>query len=877
MRITKLNIYGFGKFHDTVIDLSEDFQLLYGPNEAGKSTLVAFITSMLFGFETAKHRYAMYLPKDGAGYGGELTFSHQNHQYWLKRIAGTKGGQVIFRDLTNDVALAQSDLEQLLSPMNKTLFRQIFCFGERELTAIFSLNRFDLTRRIQRMGAVGSDSWIDLTQKLSSDAASIYKPRGRVQPLAKLLQEHERLNDKVITARADYAHYQELLDKQQLTEVKKRDNLDQIEAAEKQVEQFQHVLAVWPTYQQLTNDKPLSAATVISTADWQEMTQLVAQKQQLQQRLMPLSAVKTAMGSKKLKFYQQHQQTIDQLASRFSEVTAIDQQSQVLQAQLTETRRQSETLIQRYGELDHVLPMSERVRHELENELQEQQALKTKFNALDEQRQQHQGRFKTLQQEHPQTRSGGVSLKWISAGVIVLFISLFGLEGIFRTLGGIIGLLVAGYGVFSSMLHPNPQTDIDSQLALLSEQLDQERVQLQELSESAERFKRTLVEMGDQFGLNRFPQGDWLSIQSVADQYRLIQNRENDMTGKIEVLNRQVRAYLSDWQFAEEIVGFSGDQIQRLTQIDHYLAEQRDATQRLGIETAQQERIRKEQAQVQTQLSETEKQITSLLEKTQQPSVAKFNQVYETTQENQLKEERLNVIRRQLSDEELHLLQSKDSSSLEQQQQLARQHLANLKLQQTSLLTEQSQQQYRLSRLIASDHYATLLQQQADLEATINQLTDQWLSKQLLIRWIDQTLNQASQGRQPEIESRATELFAGLTDSRYRQVNFTDETVQVVRDDALTFDVGELSSGTAEQLYVALRLAFAQVMADRIQLPLIIDDAFVNFDRGRTKRGLTLLKQMSATTQVLYFTANQDNVSLVQTDDVKLLPGVLAK
>lgn len=208
MQITTIKIYGFGKFHDKTINLSDQFSLLYGENEAGKSTLVAFITSMLFGFETAKHRYAMYQPKQGSQYGGELYFSHAQNDYWLKRIGGTHGGQVTFRNLTTDTPLTKDDLAQLLQPLNKELFFQIFCFGERELQAIFDLNRFDLVRRIQRIGAIGSENWISLTQELTASAGELYKPRGRVQPLVRLLREYDELSAKISTTKAQFQQYQ---------------------------------------------------------------------------------------------------------------------------------------------------------------------------------------------------------------------------------------------------------------------------------------------------------------------------------------------------------------------------------------------------------------------------------------------------------------------------------------------------------------------------------------------------------------------------------------------------------------------------------------------------------------------------------------------
>ena len=49
MRIKQLEIYGYGKWVDQTFDLVNDVQLFYGANEAGKSTLMSFIHSILFG------------------------------------------------------------------------------------------------------------------------------------------------------------------------------------------------------------------------------------------------------------------------------------------------------------------------------------------------------------------------------------------------------------------------------------------------------------------------------------------------------------------------------------------------------------------------------------------------------------------------------------------------------------------------------------------------------------------------------------------------------------------------------------------------------------------------------------------------------------
>ena len=48
MKIKKLVIRGYGKFNDREIDFKDGLNLVYGSNEAGKSTLQAFIKAMLY-------------------------------------------------------------------------------------------------------------------------------------------------------------------------------------------------------------------------------------------------------------------------------------------------------------------------------------------------------------------------------------------------------------------------------------------------------------------------------------------------------------------------------------------------------------------------------------------------------------------------------------------------------------------------------------------------------------------------------------------------------------------------------------------------------------------------------------------------------------
>ena len=72
------------------------------------------------------------------------------------------------------------------------------------------------------------------------------------------------------------------------------------------------------------------------------------------------------------------------------------------------------------------------------------------------------------------------------------------------------------------------------------------------------------------------------------------------------------------------------------------------------------------------------------------------------------------------------------------------------------------------------------------------------------------------------------------------------------------FTVTQLSKGTAEQVYVAMRLAFVKLVAPTLALPIMIDDAFVDFDTPRQETMLQVLAEMATDEQqILYFTARR--------------------
>jgi uncharacterized protein YhaN len=75
----------------------------------------------------------------------------------------------------------------------------------------------------------------------------------------------------------------------------------------------------------------------------------------------------------------------------------------------------------------------------------------------------------------------------------------------------------------------------------------------------------------------------------------------------------------------------------------------------------------------------------------------------------------------------------------------------------------------------------------------------------------------------------------------------------------------ELSTGTREQLYLAIRLAYVLHYCTKAEpLPIVLDDVLANFDPGRTRNTLEALGQITERVQVLLFTCHPHVVDLAQ-------------
>ena len=223
MRLRELYIDGFGHFHgQTVGPLDSGITVLYGPNEAGKSTLLAFIRTILFGFRRSG-RSQFYPPLAGGKHGGRITLcDDEGNIHTLERYEGAKGGPYVLRTNSGETLTDPATLERLTGHATLDLFSNVFAFSLDEIQSEGLVNDEEISGRLYSAG-MGASVLPEFIRKLDKRREDLFRPRGNTQEIVVLIRKLSYVADKLRDIQGNAKLYRELTTRQaeismQLTE-----------------------------------------------------------------------------------------------------------------------------------------------------------------------------------------------------------------------------------------------------------------------------------------------------------------------------------------------------------------------------------------------------------------------------------------------------------------------------------------------------------------------------------------------------------------------------------------------------------------------------------------------------------------------------------
>jgi uncharacterized protein YhaN len=164
-----------------------------------------------------------------------------------------------------------------------------------------------------------------------------------------------------------------------------------------------------------------------------------------------------------------------------------------------------------------------------------------------------------------------------------------------------------------------------------------------------------------------------------------------------------------------------------------------------------------------------------------------------------------------------------------------------------------------LRRMTGASTAADAASKAQEVLASMRHSVESYLRTRAAALLLRKEIDRYREANQDPVLIRGATLFSSITCGSFAGISteVTDEEPRLVgvRPGGVQVHVGGMSSGTRDQLYLALRLAtLERYLATSESMPFVVDDILINFDDARALATLAILAEFSARTQVLLFT-----------------------
>jgi uncharacterized protein YhaN len=796
VKLVRAKIFGFGKWVDQDFEINSDYQVIYGNNEAGKTTFLTFIKSILFGFASARgaSKYEQYRPKNGANYGGELIFHDENDNDWtVRRIDGKGDGELsIFR---NDQQVPNKLLSEITKGFDKSDFEATHVLNDETIRTVYELNENGLETEILALGAAGSKQWLNTADELEKDSGELYKPRGVKQPLINSINQYQEL----LAQKSEFENQQQqyLTVSRQLDEVKQ--SIDQVnQQYSKQLEQqkyFKSLTDSLPKYRELQELRKLGTddQQLITTEDWEEYLKLHQQIETMQNSQHSMTSQITTDEEAFMDNYYSNQADIDYIQNRKNDIQNLIFQNDQLQEQLRKSDFETDQLMSNNPLLsDHMSLMNS-------DEIDQLNKPNEKFSV-----------------------GMGIGI------AVVALLLIFFVPNMIKIILGIIIIASGGWSAYQYKLKSDSET---SQREVVAEIL--QRHQFIGLTPEQALALQPKIEL---LGQQRRQQHQ-LDSQITRSENELDKWRQ--LFFKVGILDQQADKHV----FITEIEKFYNTLNRIKTKQSMIDQDQRQQTQVLNKSNLT--------------LNELNEQFTQLLNKYQVSQPSQLVEKHERQISEHEQVNRLHSLEEILGSNLSILDNTDDISKVPEYLEQTNSALTECSTKQDQLLTQKGYLESQMKQLYDDSSYQKLIEDIEQSKSDMLEQYDEWLADKLASKWIHQMLDQASENRFPKMIERAKDYFTTLTNGNYIDISMNkDNQLYLTRQDKVKFDVHELSKATTVQLYISLRLAFVVEIGNIVDLPILIDDAFVDFDQERTSNVFEMIRQVAKDNQIIYVTAN---------------------
>ncbi|ELX6933164.1 AAA family ATPase [Listeria monocytogenes] len=907
MRITSIDIIGYGKWSDAHFNNIANFQVFYGENEAGKSTIMAFIHSILFGFPTKQQSIPRMEPKNGGPYGGRLTLEDTPlGKVIIERLKGKATGDV--RIYYGDGQTAgEEKLPEIIGEIDRNTYEVIFSFDIHGLQNIHQWKKKEFERYLLATGTTGSDALLKGAEALQKKLDSLYKPSGRNPLINQQLKKVKEAQQAFQNAKKQNAQYEQLINEKEQAIVRQTELQKEKTTMRVELDTLATLADLWPLYQEwkaLSNKASETTEATFPPDGVIRLEHLHLREKEWQNQLIQLEERQKNLISNNnyehSAFFAENEAEVTYLIETYAAFGEREIQlknlKQEIKFQQVDTKQPLRIWSSELEQTMILLKEKEQSHKEQQHDIQ----LKLKFtNDSEEKLQKKIDQIeaemwdnKTFQQAKEKLQDSPKTSKtktMVSLGIFaVAFVLMIVFQAIWSVALVFVSALIVGYAFITTgkssptnneqILAFLEQKKIRQEWQQLLNEMDMVASQIAELRAAENKLSENIYQhtmeirhFFSDLGINSEPSSNWLYELSIYKKNSEKRQLAMELISKLEPLVEKQEAYRArlenlklpiEYTDTEEKITFLR---QGLLYYRNHLTENAKLAEKLEQVTMQLDLVKQD-------LLLVKKEKADLLERANVSNEEDFRMAAMRVKEEQKWRERLVLIEAQLEPEKREALNRYENQATIKEKELQlEESLRQIELEQEQLHASLAAQNHAIDKLEEGGTFAVLMQEFYSEKSKLQQISAEWTETKLALQMLQNTMQQLQEGKLPKTLKLASEYFNHLTSGNYRKVYLQDNRLQVESKDSIPFFPEELSQATKEQLYLAIRFALIDVIHKDFPLPIIIDDGFVHFDSSRMGQMMQLLQKRKSENQVIFFTCHQETRKYFSSEDIRVL------
>jgi uncharacterized protein YhaN len=991
MKIVELHIYGYGKLENISFRNMKMLQVFYGENESGKTTIMSFIHSVLFGFPTKVQNERRFEPKLNSKYGGRVIL--ETHNFGVVTIERVKGKAVGDVTVTyeNGTVGDDNDLKQILQGIDKGYFQSIFSFDLQGLQDLHTINEGTIGKYLLSTGIVGNDSLLAAETRLQKELDTRFKPSGQKPHINVLIKDLKDIQQQLKKADDVQNTYHRIIKEKQETELK----LAQLKQDLTQNEQLLFKIQEYIRMKPLIEERDVLRARLGEIGEFffpkdglKRYEQLIQLKIPVQARLHSLKKkiheneqkINNLNGHPYLIEYKDEVESIvennallenleleleklkhqldnqDRVKAQYREEMSIEKSDEEilridtgafikekvkeLEREKYRLKNEKKQLDDRYKNAKNNLELSEARIKELESKLLPQEKRKQLEQTSNRQSTESENiirarvadkQIEALRKKlNAATSRNQKRTKQIITFSMAAASILFGLSFYSWNQGNlliaILTLAMAVIIMFTKMFISNDPflSELKQELADAEKEKDEiarikdstAALETQSIGQlltaddehrkflQAEGFKQEERELTFHAVINEFEQweAEWKRVTDELSELMYKWGIPMDAMNvpaetALELLGKLKLVISETAKLQKDISSVDAEITIRKTNIFHVAGKLGitaakwqeatflikgclvDHTHNLAqrMHTVQEtEELQDELDALELEIQHIDSEVKDLMGMAAAETEEEFRELAAMAEDKEHTEKQYQIINLQLQNSSRDNPKwssdffSKASyltiETLEKQRK-------DLFSTHQKLLEAISGFNHEIARLEDGGTYDNLLHQFHEKKAEFNEEAKSWAKYALAKSLLNKTVEQFKLEKLPKIIRDAERYLDFLTNGEYKKIYLSDQgqEVSLERKDGLRFTSSEVSRGTAEQIYVALRFALSIHTYTDDTFPIIIDDSFVNFDRRRTNNILALLDKITGQRQVIFFTCHEHLLPFFEKESICIL------